>query len=90
MQRLHVRVRGRVQGVYFRASTQETATQLGLLGWVRNCPDGSVELVAEGPSDRLDQLLEWCRHGPPTARVDACESTLEVASGEFRDFGVRR
>jgi acylphosphatase len=90
MQRLHVRVRGRVQGVYYRASTQEAATRLGLCGWVRNCPDGSVELVAEGPTDRLDRLLEWCRRGPPAARVDACESTLEAASGEFRDFGVRR
>lgn len=90
MQRLHVRVRGRVQGVYFRASTQEVATQLGLRGWVRNCPDGSVELVAEGPIDRLEQLLEWCRRGPPAARVDACEPTWEVASHEFHDFRVRR
>jgi acylphosphatase len=90
MQRLHVRVRGRVQGVYYRASTQETAAALGLCGWVRNCPDGSVELIAEGPGEALEQLLEWCRRGPPAARVDACESTSEAATGEFRDFGVRR
>jgi acylphosphatase len=90
MQRLHVRVRGRVQGVYYRASTQETAVRLGLCGWVRNCPDGSVELVAEGSPEQLEQLLEWCRRGPPAARVDACESSVEPASGEFREFHVRR
>jgi acylphosphatase len=90
MQRLHVRVRGRVQGVYYRASTQEVAVRLGLCGWVRNCDDGSVELVAEGPLERLEQLLEWCRRGPPAARVDACESNVSSASGEFHEFGVRR
>jgi acylphosphatase len=90
MQRLHVRVRGRVQGVYYRASTQEVAARLGLCGWVRNCPDGSVELIAEGPPDRLEQLLEWCRRGPSAARVDACETSLSSASGEFHEFGVRR
>lgn len=90
MQRLHVRLRGRVQGVYYRASTQEVAERLGLCGWVRNCPDGSVELVAEGPVEQLEQLLDWCRRGPPAARVDACEWTVSSASGEFQDFGVRR
>jgi acylphosphatase len=90
MQRLHVVVRGRVQGVYFRASTQEAAWRLGLCGWVRNCPDGSVELVAEGPLERLEQLLEWCRCGPPAAQVEAVESTVSSASGEFGDFSVRR
>lgn len=61
-----------------------------LRGWVRNCPDASVELVAEGPPERREQLLECCRRGPPAARVDACESDVTNASGEFQDFGVRR
>jgi acylphosphatase len=90
MQRLHVRVRGRVQRVYFRASTQELAMRLGLSGWVRNCPDGSVELIAEGPVEALEQLLVWCQHGPDGARVDACESSVEPASGEFPNFAVLR
>jgi len=67
--RVHARVRGRVQGVYFRASTQGEAQRLGLAGWVRNRRDGSVELVAEGPSDTLNALMRWVSEGPPLASV---------------------
>ncbi|MCB9539018.1 MAG: acylphosphatase [Myxococcales bacterium] len=88
--RLHLRVRGRVQGVFFRASTQSTARDLGLTGWVRNLPDGDVEAVAEGPRDALERLLAWTHEGPAQARVDAVDPTWTEATGEFADFSVRR
>jgi acylphosphatase len=90
MERLSLRIRGRVQGVFYRAETQATATRLRLSGWVRNCEDGSVELVAEGSRAQLDALLDWCRTGPPRARVDALEPSWGAATGEFDDFVVRR
>lgn len=68
--RVRLRVSGRVQGVYFRASTQERARALGLSGWVRNTPDGAVELEAQGRPDQLEALIAWCNEGPPAARVD--------------------
>ncbi|PRQ07563.1 acylphosphatase [Enhygromyxa salina] len=89
-ERLELRIRGRVQGVYYRASTQSTATRLGLRGWVRNRDDGSVELLAEGPRPALQALLEWCAEGPPGARVDGCEATWGSASGEFQGFSILR
>jgi acylphosphatase len=90
MQRLSLRIRGLVQGVCYRAETKTTATRLRLSGWVRNRDDGSVELVAEGPPAQLDALLEWCRTGPPRARVDALEPSWSAATGEFDEFDVRR
>ena len=67
------RVRGRVQGVWFRASTAERATALGLRGSAENLPDGSVLVHAAGAPAALDALVHWLRHGPPLARVDAVE-----------------
>lgn len=90
MERLSLRIRGRVQGVSYRASTRATATRLGLTGWVRNRHDGSVELIAEGPRAQLDALLEWCHEGPPHARVEALEPSWSAATGEFERFEVRR
>jgi len=69
VQRVHLRVHGRVQGVYFRASTQEKALELGLVGWVRNRRDGTVELVAEGAPAALEALCAWVQTGPVHARV---------------------
>ena len=71
MRRIRAIVSGRVQGVSYRASTAQKARQLGLVGWVKNLPDGRVELEAEGPADVVDTLVAWCRHGPPAARVDS-------------------
>ena len=90
-ERIHLRVRGRVQGVFYRASAQARAHELGLAGWVRNEPTGSVELLAEGPAAALDQLVAWCRVGPPSAEVETVE-TLErgPARGELGAFAVRR
>jgi acylphosphatase len=70
VKRLEIRVRGLVQGVFFRASTQRKALDLGVAGTVRNEPDGSVLVDAEGPPGAVDELLAWCRRGPARARVD--------------------
>jgi acylphosphatase len=72
-----VRIEGRVQGVYYRAWTYETATSLGLDGWVMNREDGSVEAVFSGPPDVVAEMLERCKDGPPDARVTAVTVTDE-------------
>jgi acylphosphatase len=90
MERLSLHIRGRVQGVSYRASARATATGLGLTGWVRNRTDGGVTLVAEGPRAQLDELLAWCRKGPTLARVDAVEPDWAPATGEFERFEIRR
>lgn len=89
-QRVHALVTGRVQGVAFRASTQQMAIGLGLRGWVRNLADGRVEFCAEGTAEQLETMLDWARSGPPLARVDGIELTRLEATGEFNDFSVRR
>jgi acylphosphatase len=88
--RVHLRIYGQVQGVFFRASTEAEARRLGLTGWVRNRPDGSVEVVAEGPKAKLEELLAWCRHGPPRAQVDRVEVEWGEAGGEFSGFRTSR
>ena len=88
-ERIHLKVAGRVQGVFYRASACERAHDLGLAGWVRNLPDGRVELVAEGPREALESLLAWCRKGPPLARVDSVEADWGASTGEFSSFEVR-
>jgi acylphosphatase len=86
--RCRVIVAGRVQGVFFRDSCERVATGLGVDGWVRNRPDGTVEVVAEGDRAAVDELLAWCRHGPPRARVDRIDVTDEPVAAE-RGFRVR-
>jgi acylphosphatase len=83
-------VMGQVQGVWFRGSTQAEAERLGLAGWVRNLPDGSVDGEAEGEERALGELLAWLHHGPPSARVAVVEADWAEARGEFRGFVVRR
>ena len=70
---VHLIVSGRVQGVWFRAGTRDQALELGLCGWAKNCPDGTVEIHAEGDKKTLEQFITWCRKGPPAARVSALE-----------------
>lgn len=88
--RLHLHIYGRVQGVFYRATTCDEAQRLGLTGWVRNCPDGSVELIAEGPEKKLIRLREWCRQGPPAAAVERIEEAWSTASGEFCGYSLRQ
>ena len=88
--RVRVVVSGRVQGVCFRAYTQDEAKALGLSGWVRNLADGRVELVAEGPAEKVRELVTWCHRGPPWAKVDSVDVTDEEPRGESGGFGIRR
>jgi len=88
--RVRLRIEGRVQGVFFRASAQEEAGRLGLKGWVRNCPDGSVEVVAEGERKKIDDLINWCHHGPPGAHVHNVRLQWEDHKNDFQDFRIRR
>jgi acylphosphatase len=86
--RVLVRVHGRVQGVFFRAEARARAQSLGVAGWVRNAPDGSVEAVFEGEAERVESMVEWCRRGPAGAVVDDVEIVREEPTGEA-GFRVR-
>lgn len=82
-------ISGRVQGVCFRAYTRDEARRLGLKGWVRNLPDGRVEVLAQGDPDTLKALESFCRQGPPYARVTFVEVIEEPhAKGEFSPFEI--
>jgi acylphosphatase len=90
MRRVRAIVSGRVQGVCYRAETQGQARRLGVTGWVRNLPDGRVELEAEGPAAQIAQLLAWCRRGPAAARVERLVVDELAATGDDAGFAVRR
>ena len=85
--RVRAVVSGRVQGVFYRDSCRAEAQRLGVRGWVRNRSDRTVEVVAEGPRDRVEQLLTWCRQGPPRATVTGITVTDEVPAAE-RSFRI--
>lgn len=85
--RLRLIVSGRVQGVAYRAACQSMARTLGLTGWVRNRHDGTVEVAAEGESDAVTRLVEWCRVGPPHARVTDVATSDEQPIGDH-DFRI--
>ena len=87
--RLHVTVSGRVQGVFFRASTRDVAIEHGLIGWVRNCLDGSVEAILEGEADQVERVINWCRKGPDAAHVANVEIRWEEPTGEYDTFSIR-
>jgi len=87
--RVHLIVEGRVQGVWFRDSTRRQAVELGVNGWVRNLPDGRVEVLAEGAADKVERLAAWCRQGPPAARVSKVVRDDEPWRGDLGPFAVR-
>jgi len=87
--RRRVRIRGRVQGVFFRGATEREAQRAGVAGWVRNCGDGSVEAAFEGPRQAVEELLAFCHRGPAAARVASVEVAEETPRGEA-GFSVRR
>ncbi len=87
--RVHVIIHGRVQGVGFRAFTQAQATKLSLRGYVLNRDDGTVEAVIEGPSDRVQRLLQILRRGPESARVDKLDIVQQPFRGQFKRFEIR-
>jgi acylphosphatase len=81
---------GRVQGVYYRVFASRNAARLGLTGYVRNLPDRSVEIYAEGERKQLEKLIEQLKAGPPGARVDNLALTWSKHTGQYRDFSVTR
>ncbi|MDL5050906.1 acylphosphatase [Oscillatoria amoena NRMC-F 0135] len=87
MKHLNLIVSGKVQGVFFRASTLKVALQLGVKGFVRNQPDGTVYIEAEGDHRELEQFVAWCRSGPPGAQVQQVEIT-ESHVKHFRTFEI--
>lgn len=87
---VHAFVSGRVQRVYYRASLHREAVRLGLVGFVRNLPDGRVEYFARGPAEAVDELLAWSRSGPPMAEVSGLERTDDSIEGEFQEFAILR
>jgi len=86
--RARIMVSGIVQGVFFRASTTDTARANNVCGWVKNNPDGTVEAVLEGDRRDVAAVIEWCRTGPPAARVDCVRVEWEEFKGEFDEFNA--
>jgi acylphosphatase len=85
---ISARVEGRVQGVAFRYYAKNEADSNGLYGWVRNNSDGSVELWAEGPEDKLQLYLDWLSHGPSHARVEAFHKDWHTPTGKYKTFSI--
>lgn len=88
IERLHMVVSGRVQGVWFRASTEREARRLGLVGEVWNRVDGRVEIIAEGERGDLRKLLAWAEVGPAGARVTGCRAQFQPASASYSQFSI--
>ena len=87
--RAHVFISGKVQGVFFRATTRDIARRYGVTGWVKNLWDGRVEAIFEGDEDAVKKVIEWCHIGPPGARVEKVEVMYEDYKGEFDNFEIR-
>ena len=85
---IHIIVHGRVQGVWFRAGTKEKAGELGISGWVKNAPEGTVEIHAEGLKSKLDNFISWCRKGTPAANVKSLDLT-PIPLQNFKSFQIR-
>jgi acylphosphatase len=88
MKRAHVRVHGRVQGVFFRVETRDRARSLGVSGWIRNAPGGEVEAVFEGEPPQVESMVDWCHRGPAGAAVENVDVAWEDPQGET-GFAVR-
>jgi acylphosphatase len=88
--RANIVVRGRVQGVFFRASAQQEALALGLTGEVANLPDGAVEAIVEGERKAVDDFVAWCKRGPPAAHVEDVRVKMGSPRDEFRTFTIAR
>jgi acylphosphatase len=88
--RARVLIIGLVQGVFFRREITDLARRLGITGWVRNLPDGRVEVTAEGEKSKLDELIRFCHTGPPGARVRKVDIKWEDHTGEFRGFKITK
>ena len=89
MRTVHIKISGKVQGVFFRASAKEIADKLKITGWVKNTLEGDVEIVAEGSSESIEEFLEWCKKGPPKAFVSHLNFT-ETESAKLKNFRIIR
>ncbi len=89
MTRVHLTISGQVQGVFFRAHAQEKATDMGVFGWVANEADGTVSVVAEGPSNKINDFTDWCHSGPSTCQVKKVKVEKIPYMAEFADFSIR-
>lgn len=87
--RVRAIISGRVQGVCFRMETERAAEKFGVYGWVRNRRDGTVEVLFEGETRAVDDMLKWCKEGPPFAIVSGVQITEELFKEEFKDFTIR-
>ncbi len=87
--RIHLIIKGVVQGVSFRNSTLKEAIRLNLTGMVKNCADGSVEAVAEGEENHIQEFILWCQRGPSLAKVESLKMRKENFTGEFKNFSIR-
>lgn len=87
MKTLRLQILGHVQGVWYRESMRREAVRLGVAGWVRNAPDGSVEAVVQGPDEAVDALIAWAHDGPPMARVERI--SVSETEGHYRAFEKR-
>lgn len=87
---VHLRVSGRVQGVFFRASMNDLAVANGVVGWVKNSPDGSVEALLQGREESVKAVQDWARNGPLGARVDSVEVKVARPDRSLRDFKIIR
>jgi len=87
--RAHVYVGGRVQGVFFRSEIQDEAVKRNVTGWVKNLPDGRVEAVFEGEKENVEKVIEFCKKGPPGARVTKVDVHWQNFTGEFENFVIK-
>lgn len=85
---VHIKIHGQVQGVFFRHSARIEAQKLGLVGWIRNNPDETVEALAEGPKEKLEEFVKWCKKGPPPANVGKVEVRWQGGSEDFESFEI--
>jgi acylphosphatase len=86
---VHVKISGKVQGVWFRSSTKQKAEQLGLTGWVKNTYDGCVEAIFEGDENLVKEIIEWCHQGPPLADVEKVKVTNQDSTNGFDGFSIK-
>lgn len=86
--RVHLKIYGKVQGVFFRKSAKIEADKLGVVGWVKNHDDGSVDIVTQGERSNVDKFIAWCRKGPPFAEVDNVEIEWKKNLEEFQEFSI--
>ena len=90
MKAVRLKISGKVQGVFFRESTKQRARELGVSGWVKNLPDGTVEALAQGDDKAVEQLIAYVHHGPPAARVTSVSVNDEPVGADLGPFVVER